>query len=201
MAYVYRHIRLDKNEPFYIGIGSDKEYKRAYFRWDRNKYWNNIVSKTDYDVEILIDDIDWEMACKKEVEFISLYGRFDLGTGSLVNMTNGGDGTLGMRHSEESRKRMSEKRKGIRQYVATQETKNKLSEIAKKRGIPSEQLKKMMESKRMVGWTSHRKGIKHTEEAKEKMSKSRTGVKKSDEWCKKQSERIKLYWKNKKTNI
>ena len=29
MAYVYRHIRLDKNEPFYIGIGSDKEYKRA----------------------------------------------------------------------------------------------------------------------------------------------------------------------------
>jgi hypothetical protein len=22
MAYVYRHIRLDKNEPFYIGIGS-----------------------------------------------------------------------------------------------------------------------------------------------------------------------------------
>jgi hypothetical protein len=30
MAYLYRHIRLDKNEPFYIGIGSDKQYKRAY---------------------------------------------------------------------------------------------------------------------------------------------------------------------------
>ena len=31
MAYIYRHIRLDKNEPFYIGIGSDVEgkYKRA----------------------------------------------------------------------------------------------------------------------------------------------------------------------------
>jgi hypothetical protein len=23
MAYLYRHIRHDKNEPFYIGIGSD----------------------------------------------------------------------------------------------------------------------------------------------------------------------------------
>jgi len=23
MAYVYRHIRLDKNEPFYIGISND----------------------------------------------------------------------------------------------------------------------------------------------------------------------------------
>jgi hypothetical protein len=29
MVYLYRHIRLDKNEPFYIGIGSDKQYKRS----------------------------------------------------------------------------------------------------------------------------------------------------------------------------
>ena len=27
MAYLYRHIRLDKNEPFYIGIVSDNVYK------------------------------------------------------------------------------------------------------------------------------------------------------------------------------
>lgn len=25
MATVYRHIRLDKNEPFYIGIGKDEK--------------------------------------------------------------------------------------------------------------------------------------------------------------------------------
>lgn len=25
MAIVYRHIRLDKNEPFYIGIGKDEK--------------------------------------------------------------------------------------------------------------------------------------------------------------------------------
>jgi len=24
MAYLYRHIRLDNNEPFYIGIGNDQ---------------------------------------------------------------------------------------------------------------------------------------------------------------------------------
>jgi hypothetical protein len=32
MAYLYRYIRLDKNKPFYIGIGSDNkgQYKRAY---------------------------------------------------------------------------------------------------------------------------------------------------------------------------
>jgi len=25
MAYVYKHIRMDKNEVFYIGIGTEKE--------------------------------------------------------------------------------------------------------------------------------------------------------------------------------
>ena len=29
MAYVYRHVRVDKNQPFYIGIGTDNNYKRA----------------------------------------------------------------------------------------------------------------------------------------------------------------------------
>jgi hypothetical protein len=30
MAYLYTHIRLDTNEVFYVGIGSDKDYSRAY---------------------------------------------------------------------------------------------------------------------------------------------------------------------------
>ena len=32
MAYLYRHIRLDTNEIFYIGIGSDINYKRAFIK-------------------------------------------------------------------------------------------------------------------------------------------------------------------------
>ena len=35
MAILYRHIRLDKNVPFYIGIG--KDIKRAYSKSNRNK--------------------------------------------------------------------------------------------------------------------------------------------------------------------
>lgn len=57
MAYVYRHIRLDKNEPFYIGIGSDSEYKRAHTHHSRNAHWKNIVNITAYEVEILIDNV------------------------------------------------------------------------------------------------------------------------------------------------
>ena len=47
MAYVYRHIRLDKNEPFYIGIGSDNNYKRANQTngGRRNNIWEKIFSK------------------------------------------------------------------------------------------------------------------------------------------------------------
>ena len=67
MAYVYRHIRLDKNEPFYIGIGSDATYQRANSKKGRNKIWNDIVSKTDYEVEILCDKLNWENACIKEI--------------------------------------------------------------------------------------------------------------------------------------
>lgn len=96
MAYVYRHIRLDKNEPFYIGIGITENYLRAYSKKGRNKIWKGIVSRANYEVEILFDNLSWESACEKEKEFIALYGRIDNKNGILSNMTNGGDGTIGV---------------------------------------------------------------------------------------------------------
>jgi hypothetical protein len=100
MAYVYRHIRLDKNEPFYIGIG-EKE-KRAYSIYDRSALWKKIVKKSNYEVEILFYDLTWEKACEKEKEFIKLYGRIDLKNGCLANLTDGGEGATGYKHSKES---------------------------------------------------------------------------------------------------
>ena len=38
-------------------------------------------------------------ACKKETEFIALYGREDLNLGTLTNLTNGGDGMIGFKFS------------------------------------------------------------------------------------------------------
>jgi hypothetical protein len=106
MAYIYRHIRLDKNEPFYIGVGSDKDYKRAYNKHKRTNFWKNITNKISYEVEILLDNLTWDEACKKEIEFIKLYGRADLGKGPLVNMTDGGEGQYGRKISEETRLKM-----------------------------------------------------------------------------------------------
>ena len=96
MAYVYRHIRLDKNEPFYIGISrnNDFHYKRAYKKLNRNEHWHRIVDKTDYRVEILFDEVDFNWAKQKEVELIKLYGRSNLNCGTLCNMTDGGEGTV-----------------------------------------------------------------------------------------------------------
>lgn len=107
MAYLYRHIRLDKNEPFYVGIGSDSKYKRAYETINRNSHWKNITSKTPYDVEIILDDLTWNEACNKEIEFISLYGRVDLNEGTLCNMTSGGDGKFGVQDSIETKQKKS----------------------------------------------------------------------------------------------
>jgi len=110
MYYIYRHIRLDTNEPFYIGIGKNVNYKRAYSKNRRNKMWYNIINKTQYEIEVLIDDITKLEAFAKEREFIALYGRKDLNTGILVNMTDGGDGN--MNPSKECRDKISKVMKG-----------------------------------------------------------------------------------------
>lgn len=112
MCYLYRHIRLDKNEPFYIGIGSDDEYKRANSKYRSNKHWLNIANKTEYLVEIMLDDLTWEEACEKEKEFIALYGRNDVNNGPLVNKTDGGEGSYGLIMNDDSRKKISNKKKG-----------------------------------------------------------------------------------------
>ena len=99
--YLYRHIRLDKNEPFYIGVGIRKnnitklcktEYYRAFDKNGRNELWHRIVGKTNYEIDIIIESDDREFIFKKESEFIKLYGRIDLETGTLANFTDGGEG-------------------------------------------------------------------------------------------------------------
>jgi hypothetical protein len=132
MAYLYRHIRLDKNEPFYIGIGSDNDYKRAYKKQGRSFRWKDIAYKVQYEVEILLDGLTWEQACEKEIEFISLYGRADLNKGTLVNMTEGGEGTYGFKHTEHNVQKLKNRLKGNQYNLGTKysdNTKKYLSNI------------------------------------------------------------------------
>lgn len=107
MACVYKHIRIDTQDVFYIGIG--KTLSRAYTRCSRNKYWKNIVHKNngEFLVEILHTDLTWEEACQKEKQYIKQYGRSNLFSGTLCNLTDGGEGILNLKHSPEAKLKIS----------------------------------------------------------------------------------------------
>ena len=121
-AYVYTHTRLDTNEVFYVGISTQDNYRRASRTAQRSDFWKNVIKKTGWRVDIVFDNLTWEEACDKEKELISLYGRKDLGVGTLVNHTNGGDGSYGRVYSNETRIKMGLNRKGKR---CTEEHKEK----------------------------------------------------------------------------
>lgn len=112
--YVYLHIRLDKKEPFYVGIGNKKNYARAYQTKSdrRNQIWHKIFSKTDIKIEIILDNLTKSQASEKEKEFIKLYGRKDLGTGILCNMTDGGDGTWNCVMTEDTKEKIRQSKLG-----------------------------------------------------------------------------------------
>ena len=204
MAYVYQHIRNDTNEIFYIGIGSDTEgkYKRAYTKDSRNNpHWNRIVNKVGYRVEILIDGISWEEACKEEIRLIKHYGRRDLNEGTLVNMTDGGEGNLnpsietrlkiskahiGMKASEETRLK-------LRNRLVSEETKLKLKKASTGRKVSEEtRLKlskihkgKLVSEETRLKISKTHMGMAVSEETKLKLKKAAMGRKFSEETRKK----------------
>jgi len=137
MSCVYIHTRKDNNEVFYVGIG--KTEKRAYSKFNRNKHWLNIINKVDYNVLILKSNISWVDACLEEERLITLYGRIDLNSGTLVNLTNGGEGKINFIVTDDIKKKMSKAQKG---RIITVEHRDKISKSMKGR-IPVNKGKKL----------------------------------------------------------
>jgi hypothetical protein len=109
--YLYGHLRLDTNEYFYIGIGTKYNHNKDYTRAkagcnskglikskSRNSIWRGIVSRTDFKIEILYENDDYDFIKQKEIELITKYGQIMNNTGTLCNLTKGGDGLLGFRN-------------------------------------------------------------------------------------------------------
>ena len=129
---IYFHKRNDTNEIFYVGMGKDYRPKDKH---SRSQWWWNVVNKVGYTIEIVHEGLTWDEACEYETKYIKDFGRKDMGTGILVNMTDGGDGTHGhipwnkgitgvFKHTEEHKKHISNVMKG---KVLSTETRNKLS--------------------------------------------------------------------------
>jgi len=90
-VYVYRHRKVTDNEVFYIGISKGR--KRPASSHHRSSFWGNIVKKHGFYSEIIATPKSWEDACELETLLILSYGRRDLKTGILVNLTDGGEGS------------------------------------------------------------------------------------------------------------
>jgi hypothetical protein len=140
--YVYAYLRASDNTPYYIGKGKNK---RAF------SVSSHAVSvpKDKTKIVFLEKNLSNVGACALERRYILWYGRKDLGTGILLNRTEGGDGNTGMRSKEwrenHSKKMMGENNPSKRievknkqkladkSYMKTNEYKKKLSDGCKKR--------------------------------------------------------------------
>ena len=98
---VYLHINPKTKEVFYVGIGRED---RAYNFRNRNKFWNNYKNKHGVKVEIIKKGLKIKEACKLEVDLINHYGRRDLKEGTLVNLSNGGEGVKHFANYEDTHK-------------------------------------------------------------------------------------------------
>ena len=90
---IYIH-RKPCGQVFYVGIGKPS---RAYDKNGRSLFWRKTINKyPNYEVIVLKRNLTIEDACELEILLIDYYGRKDLGLGSLVNLTNGGEGVIGI---------------------------------------------------------------------------------------------------------
>jgi hypothetical protein len=128
MFYVYQHLRLDNNIPFYIGKGC----KDRAFRIKRNnKGWNNIVNKIGFKVKIIKYFEDEDQAIKYEHELIDSYRSQGI---ELVNQTLYSPGGTKWSYIDEIKARQSKGQIGTKR-PKTQEWCDKVSKANKGRQI------------------------------------------------------------------
>lgn len=110
--YVYRHLKKGTCIPFYIGLGGQKNHNRAHTPHGRSSFWKATADKYGYNVQILKDGLTLSEACELEELLIKTYGRRNLGTGPLVNLTDGGEGTSNIVVTEQTKSKWRESNKG-----------------------------------------------------------------------------------------
>ena len=171
--YVYIYWRLDTNEPFYVGMGHG-------YRWrdlsKRNKHFKNIVNKYLFVVEIVKENLTqfeafyWE---EKIIEILVFEYGFSIDIKNnrssekgyhLVNMTWGGEGCIGYKHTEKTKNKMSEN------HADVSGENNPMYGVNTWEGITEEERERRIEGLRKAHLGKH-----HTEESKKKMSENSKG--------------------------
>ena len=143
---VYFHINPIKKEIFYVGIGNED---RPYSKYNRTKWWHNIVNKYGYVVIVMRTNISLELAKLLEIEYILKFGRRDKDKGTLINLTDGGEGVSGR--------------------IVTQDERDRISNTKKGKPLPQA----FIEKRQILN--ASRKGVKRTSEVNLKVSNSKIG--------------------------
>ena len=180
MAVVYRHTH-DDGTIFYIGIG--KKLKRAYTKDRRSPIWKYAVNKYGLNVEILHDDVSWNEAGQIEMDLIKQYGRKAFEEGTLVNLTEGGEGRLGLKASEETKAKMSKSHMGLNTWskgrtMSEEEKQSRQDYMDKHVPFAKGHIKSEESRRRTSEKLKGRKlalGSRRTEEHKQRISIERTG--------------------------
>ena len=160
MAVVYAHMKKDSREIYYIGIGNN--VTRAYHTGSRNELWKRHYRKYGLIVDILCSDIDISTAKEVEKFLIAQYGKKQ-----LCNRTDGGEGFFGGKHTEETKQKIREMKRGRK---PNKETLIKMSIASKGH------------KRRPVGsWTQ-------SEDAKRKIGDAFKGKKRSEYFCQRAKE-------------
>ena len=125
MFYVYGHYQHDTGDVFYIGKGRGDRLNSSA---NRSTFWENVIKKHGYWSDIIAEFENELEALQYEKDAIAFFGRRDLGTGILVNMTEGGDGVSNP--SPATREKMAATHRGNTYCVgrlASDETRMKMS--------------------------------------------------------------------------
>ena len=180
MYYTYAYLRED-GTPYYVGKGKGD---RAYRKVGKPCATPKDKSKIIY----LKTNLTEEQSFNHERYMIFILGRKDLGTGILLNKSDGGEGASGCIPSEETRRKRSAKMKGENNPLYgkrgkdsprygkkhTQETKDKIRKSLQGNVISEETRIKISEKNKLnrLGEKNPFYGRKHSEETKQKMKEA-----------------------------
>jgi len=166
--YVYLY-RDEKGTPIYVGKGKGTRAKRHLNRKDKHPFVQKIQKMIreghNPQPEFLIKEVDEEFALFAEEEAIRKYGRKDLGTGTLLNLTDGGEGNSGWNPSKETRTKMKENNLG---KTLSSETREKISSSLLKKGW-------VLTTARLDNFIGMRKGSIQSNETRAKISAAKKG--------------------------